>query len=268
MNKFRSYFSVAALALAVSLTGCSVSGTAASAGQAGTTSASDSQALTAASVDEDTHFDADDLTWDAAEEVAVTLADGASTRGGRLVVGRCKGRRRHCHHQCGRHLPPLRQPVRRPGGGRRRRGGRGAHHPGRGRPQQFHRVPVRRPERQRGHHLPRGRHHQRPSGCRQLRGPGRGLPQRRALFHGRPHHRRRRFLDGQRPVQRRHRLQGRPRAGRRQRDRGRVGRRHPGQGLHGPAGRRLHRHRRRGRGEGGQRDRRGPRLAPGQRRRR
>ena len=36
-------------------------------------------ALTVASVEEDTHFDSDDLTWDAAEEVAVTLADGAST---------------------------------------------------------------------------------------------------------------------------------------------------------------------------------------------
>ena len=46
------------------------------------TAASTGQALTVASVDEDTHFDADDLTWDAAEEVAVTLADGASTVAG------------------------------------------------------------------------------------------------------------------------------------------------------------------------------------------
>ncbi len=79
MKKFRSYFSVAALALAVSLTGCSVAGTATSAGQAGSTSVSGAQAQTVASVEEDTHFDADDLTWDPASEVAVTLADGAST---------------------------------------------------------------------------------------------------------------------------------------------------------------------------------------------
>ncbi|MDR7080983.1 outer membrane protein assembly factor BamE (lipoprotein component of BamABCDE complex) [Arthrobacter ginsengisoli] len=35
MNKLRSSFSIAALALAVSLTGCSVAGTAASTGQGG-----------------------------------------------------------------------------------------------------------------------------------------------------------------------------------------------------------------------------------------
>ncbi|WCI08910.1 carbohydrate-binding domain-containing protein [Arthrobacter sp. OVS8] len=84
MNKFRSYFSVAALALAVSLSGCSASGTTAagtngSIGASGTTSSSGSLALTVASVDDDTHFDDNDLTWDAAGEVAVTLADGGST---------------------------------------------------------------------------------------------------------------------------------------------------------------------------------------------
>jgi hypothetical protein len=79
MNKFRSYFSVAALALAVSLAGCSAVATT---GQAGTSSASSPQAVTVASVDEATHFDADDLSWDSAEEVAVTLADGASTVAG------------------------------------------------------------------------------------------------------------------------------------------------------------------------------------------
>ncbi|MDP9984419.1 hypothetical protein J2W14_003844 [Pseudarthrobacter oxydans] len=72
-------FSVAAMALAVSLAGCSVPGTAASTGQAGTALASGAQALTVASVDEDTHFDADDLSWDTAGEVGVTLADGASS---------------------------------------------------------------------------------------------------------------------------------------------------------------------------------------------
>ena len=79
MNKFRSYVSVAALALALSLTGCSVAGTASSAGQAGTTGTGTQSAVTLASMEEDTHFDSDDLTWDAAKEVAVTLADGAST---------------------------------------------------------------------------------------------------------------------------------------------------------------------------------------------
>ncbi|MDQ0850053.1 hypothetical protein QFZ65_001991 [Arthrobacter sp. B3I9] len=79
MNKFRTYMSVAALALAVSLTGCSVAGTAASTGQAGATASGAQSAVTVASVEEDTHFDSDDLTWDAAKEVAVTLADGGST---------------------------------------------------------------------------------------------------------------------------------------------------------------------------------------------
>jgi hypothetical protein len=92
MNKLRSHFSIAALALAISLTGCSVDGTAASPGSTGSTSATSTsgsstssnstaaaQALTVAAVEQDTHFDADDLTWDPAEEVAITLADGAST---------------------------------------------------------------------------------------------------------------------------------------------------------------------------------------------
>ena len=79
MNKFRNYISVAALALALSLTGCSVAGTASSTGQAGTTVSGTQSALTVASVEEDTHFDSNDLTWDAAEEVPVTLADDAST---------------------------------------------------------------------------------------------------------------------------------------------------------------------------------------------
>ena len=55
--------------------------------------------------------------------------------------------------------------------------------------------------------------------------------------------------DGQRQVQRRHCRQGRPCARGRQRERGRRGRRHPGQGLHGAARRRLLRHRRRRRCE-------------------
>ena len=53
MNKFRNYISVAALALAVSLTGCSVAGTASSTGQAGTAVSGTQSALTVASVEED-----------------------------------------------------------------------------------------------------------------------------------------------------------------------------------------------------------------------
>lgn len=83
MRKFNKTFSVAAFALALTLAGCSASGTAATGGTAGSTSQAGSSAttqmVTAASVSEDTHYDADDLTWDAATEVAVTLKDGAST---------------------------------------------------------------------------------------------------------------------------------------------------------------------------------------------
>lgn len=84
MRKFNKTFSVAAFALALTLAGCSASGTAATSGTAGSTSqagtgSATTQMVTAASISEDTHYDADDLTWDAATEVAVTLKDGAST---------------------------------------------------------------------------------------------------------------------------------------------------------------------------------------------
>ncbi|KRE46025.1 hypothetical protein ASG92_11350 [Arthrobacter sp. Soil736] len=83
MRKFNKTFSVAAFALALTLAGCSASGTAATGGTAGSTSRAGSSAttqmVTAASISEDTHYDADDLTWDAATEVAVTLKDGVST---------------------------------------------------------------------------------------------------------------------------------------------------------------------------------------------
>ncbi|MHA7144674.1 carbohydrate-binding domain-containing protein [Arthrobacter sp. TmT3-37] len=85
--------SVAALALTLSLAACSTGTT--NAGTAnGTTDTTTTDATTtdtgdttdatavvagAADITEDTHYDADDLTWDAAEEVAVTLADGASS---------------------------------------------------------------------------------------------------------------------------------------------------------------------------------------------
>ena len=89
MNRFRTALSVTALALAVGLAGCASAGTAGTGTSiTGTTSAGSSSSTTsgtaqaAVSLDTlaaDTHYDADDLTWDAAAEVAVTLADGAST---------------------------------------------------------------------------------------------------------------------------------------------------------------------------------------------
>jgi hypothetical protein len=88
MRKFSKTFSVAAFALALTLAGCSASGSTASSGtagtssQTGTSSTSSAQMVTAASISEDTHYDADDLTWDAAKEVAVTLKDGGSAAAG------------------------------------------------------------------------------------------------------------------------------------------------------------------------------------------
>ncbi|MHA7192103.1 carbohydrate-binding domain-containing protein [Arthrobacter sp. MDT2-16] len=88
--------SVAALALAISLAGCSAgtttnqgttvatpeaTGTSTSATE-GTPETTDATAVVAAdatAITEDTHYDDDDLTWDAAEEVTVSLADGASS---------------------------------------------------------------------------------------------------------------------------------------------------------------------------------------------
>ncbi|MHA7291074.1 carbohydrate-binding domain-containing protein [Arthrobacter sp. MDT3-24] len=89
MNRFRTPLSVTALALAVGLAGCSAAGTATGTSITGTTSTGSTSnssttsgtAQAAVSLDTlaaDTHYDADDLTWDAAAEVAVTLADGAS----------------------------------------------------------------------------------------------------------------------------------------------------------------------------------------------
>jgi hypothetical protein len=94
MRSPRHFASVAALALALALAGCST-GAATSSGNgsstitaAAQTSAGSSASTPAtatvipASLQEDTHFDADDLTWDASKEVAVTLADGASSVAG------------------------------------------------------------------------------------------------------------------------------------------------------------------------------------------
>ncbi|MBE4718765.1 carbohydrate-binding domain-containing protein [Pseudarthrobacter sp. AB1] len=91
MHRVRTALSVTALALAVGLAGCSAAGTATGTSITGTTSTSTGStsnssttsgtAQAAVSLDTlaaDTHYDADDLTWDAASEVAVTLADGGS----------------------------------------------------------------------------------------------------------------------------------------------------------------------------------------------
>ncbi|VXC08586.1 conserved exported hypothetical protein [Arthrobacter sp. 9AX] len=87
MKSLRTYLSVATLAAALGLAGCSVAGTTPtgvsaisstpSAAGSGTAS-SITHAVSLDTLAEDTHYDADDLTWDAASEVAVTLADGAS----------------------------------------------------------------------------------------------------------------------------------------------------------------------------------------------
>ncbi|MFM9274735.1 carbohydrate-binding domain-containing protein [Pseudarthrobacter sp. NKDBFgelt] len=96
MKRFRTHLSVTALALALGLAGCSVGGTTPTGVSAVSSSASTTSAGTAAStastgtaeavsldaLAEDTHYDADDLTWEAAAEVAVTLADGTSTAAG------------------------------------------------------------------------------------------------------------------------------------------------------------------------------------------
>lgn len=79
MRSFRTSLSVAAVALAISLAGCSTAATN-SPGTTGTstTTTATQQAVTAATIGEDTHYDSDDLTWDAATEVAISLSDGGS----------------------------------------------------------------------------------------------------------------------------------------------------------------------------------------------
>ncbi|GLB67175.1 carbohydrate-binding domain-containing protein [Arthrobacter mangrovi] len=84
--------SIAALALALSLASCSAaasttstssSNTAGSATAAAAGTTQDSTAAASAdAITEDTHFDADDLIWDATDEVSVTLVDAASTAEG------------------------------------------------------------------------------------------------------------------------------------------------------------------------------------------
>lgn len=78
--------SVAALSMALALTGCST-GTEPAAGTASTSasaSASNSSAgiITVSNISDSTHFDDDDLNWDAATETAVTLAGDATKASG------------------------------------------------------------------------------------------------------------------------------------------------------------------------------------------
>ncbi|MBT2586596.1 carbohydrate-binding domain-containing protein [Arthrobacter sp. ISL-95] len=82
MRPFRTSLSVAAVALAISLAGCSTAttsstSTSSTSSDSGTTT-TNQQAVTAGTIEEDTHYDSDDLTWDAATEVAISLADGGS----------------------------------------------------------------------------------------------------------------------------------------------------------------------------------------------
>lgn len=89
MKSLRTYLSVTAMAAALGLAGCSVAGTASTgvsaiSGTGATSSTAATGTAQAVSLDTlaaDTHYDADDLTWDAAGELAVTLADGASNAG-------------------------------------------------------------------------------------------------------------------------------------------------------------------------------------------
>lgn len=80
MRSFRTSLSIAAVALAISLAGCSAATTGStSSGTSGTaTTTTTQQAVTAATIEEDTHYDGDDLSWDASTEVAISLADGGS----------------------------------------------------------------------------------------------------------------------------------------------------------------------------------------------
>ncbi|MFJ4261640.1 carbohydrate-binding domain-containing protein [Paenarthrobacter nicotinovorans] len=75
MRSLRTSLSVAAVALAMSLAGCS---TAANTSAATGNTSSVQQVVTADTIAESTHFDSDDLTWDAASEVKVSLSDGGS----------------------------------------------------------------------------------------------------------------------------------------------------------------------------------------------
>ncbi|GAA3700262.1 carbohydrate-binding domain-containing protein [Arthrobacter ginkgonis] len=85
----RPLTSLAALGLVLGLAACSADAPAAtSAGTASPSAATTSTTavVPSAEIEEDTHFDADDLVWDAADEIPVTLADGASSGGDGVQV--------------------------------------------------------------------------------------------------------------------------------------------------------------------------------------
>lgn len=88
-SKAQRTTSVAALALALALAGCSAQapGTTPATSTSATSSTpavatSGTSAELASSIAEATHFDADDLTWDAAKETTITLSNGASAAAG------------------------------------------------------------------------------------------------------------------------------------------------------------------------------------------
>ena len=86
--------SVAALALATVLSGCASSspgGTGSSSASGADSGSAPGPAVTAGEITEDTHFDADDLTWNPDHEIQVDLgagsaADGVSVDGGTVTI--------------------------------------------------------------------------------------------------------------------------------------------------------------------------------------
>mgnify|MGYP000888447191 FL=1 len=90
MNRFALKIgaSLAAAAIALSLTACgaTVAQNASTTSSTTTTTTVATANAATATTSVDTHFDDDDLTWDASDEVKVTLADGASTGGTGVTV--------------------------------------------------------------------------------------------------------------------------------------------------------------------------------------
>ncbi len=109
MNRFSRTIAtgIAAAALGLGLTACGVATT--QSAQTPTTTSTASSTAASLSTTVDTHFDSDDLTWSASDEVAIKLADGASTGGAGVTVNG------HGHDHGGRGLPALGNPHRRAG---------------------------------------------------------------------------------------------------------------------------------------------------------
>lgn len=204
--------SAAALCLALALAGCSagsmktvseVTGNSTFQSAAVPSASPDTSTASAKDVIEDTHFDADDLHWDASAETTLVLADSGSTAAGRTRGGLRV--RRHREHQCRGHLPRLRDARRRPAGGGCPQGCLGADHPGRRAHHLVHRP--RHPGRagERGAAVPGGGDRKLRQRRPELCGHRRGRTERRDLLDGGPDHRRaRRVVRGGQPP-RRHR---------------------------------------------------------------